>query len=55
MDNEYALSDALKSTKEGQKVEKHLESTMKHQQSGSPMLFLMYFILFWIFAQVWFQ
>ena len=53
MENEYAFQDAKQQNKEGQVLDKPIQSTMKHQE-GSGMTFLMFFILYSIFFSMFF-
>lgn len=54
MENEYAFQDATKSTNNGKIVDKPIQSTMKSQQYGGGMLYLMYFVLYCIFFSMFF-
>jgi hypothetical protein len=54
MENEYAFQDAQKSTNNGKIVDEPIQSTMKGQQNGGGMLYLMYFVLYCIFFSMFF-
>lgn len=54
MENEYAFQDAVKNTNNGKVVDQPIQSTMKTQQYGGGMLYLMYFILYSIFFSMFF-
>lgn len=54
MENEYAFEDAKKSANNAQIVDKPIQSTMKGQQNGGGMLYLMYFVLYCIFFSMFF-
>lgn len=54
MENEYAFQDAQKSANNGKIVDEPIQSTMKGQQNGGGMLYLMYFVLYCIFFSMFF-